>query len=514
MGSRIKNSAKNIFFSEMAYAVTLLLQFITRSQFIHLLPQEFLGMNGLFSNILSLLSLAELGIGSAINFALYKPLKENDIETLKSVLRLYRNLYRATGAVVLAAGGVLAPFLPYFIKEMPETIEHMYLYYFLYLANSGISYFFTYKRALIICNQKEYVTSLISVLSGILLKILQIIVLVCFQSYVLYLSVMILVSAVENMAVSVVADRMYPYLKDKHVKKIDAKVIHAMKKNGYALVFQKIGEVVVYATDHLIISKFCGFVSVGLYSNYTLVIHAIQTAAYRFFDAITASIGNLSVSYGKDHVEKTFYRVLFIDAWMFCTCCVCVVCLMQPFIRLWAGPEYVLPAPTFFVIVFAFYLEGIRATVVTFKRAVGFYWRIRYKPLAESALNLLFSIPLAIRFGIAGTVAGTIISTFFMSFLYETWMLFKYYFQKGVRRYMLQQAKYAAVTGCAAFLARNGCRRIRVGQPWVCLCVQLCFCVLVSGLCMALAFRKEEAYVYLKAYARGVFKPFGKAGTS
>ena len=259
MESRIKNSARNVFFSEMAYAVTLILQFVNRSLFIRLLPEEFLGMNGLFSNILSLLSLTELGFGSALNFALYKPLKENDTESLKSLLRLYRRIYTATGLFVLVLGGALSHFLPYFIKEMPENAEHMYLYYFLYLVNSSVSYFFTYKRALILCSQKEYMISLISALSGVLLKISQIIVLCRFQSYTLYLSVMILTSALENIAISKTADRLFPYLKDRQVKAIDPQAVRAILKNGYALFFQKIGEVVVYATDNLILSKFCGF---------------------------------------------------------------------------------------------------------------------------------------------------------------------------------------------------------------------------------------------------------------
>lgn len=502
MESRIKNSARNVFFSEMAYAVTLILQFVNRSLFIRLLPEEFLGMNGLFSNILSLLSLTELGFGSALNFALYKPLKENDTESLKSLLRLYRRIYTATGLFVLVLGGALSHFLPYFIKEMPENAEHMYLYYFLYLVNSSVSYFFTYKRALILCSQKEYMISLISALSGVLLKISQIIVLCRFQSYTLYLSVMILTSALENIAISKTADRLFPYLKDRQVKAIDPQAVRAILKNGYALFFQKIGEVVVYATDNLILSKFCGFALVGLYSNYTMVISSLQAAAYRFFDSITASIGNLCASDEKAYVETTFYRILFIDAWMFCTCSVCLSCLLQPFIRLWAGPEYMLSDFDVFIIILAFYLEGIRASVVTFKRAVGFYWRIRYKPIIESALNLLLSIPFAIHFGIAGTLLGTIVSTFCMSFLYESWMLFHYYFQKELCTYMAMQAKYAAVTVFASFLAYGSCSLIRFPQPLLSLFAQLFVCVTVSGLCMAFAFRKNEAYVYFKGYVK------------
>ncbi len=497
MGPRTKNSAKNIFFSEVSFAVILILQFVNRSLFIHLLPASYLSLNGLFSNILSFLSLAELGIGSAINFALYRPLKEQDTETLRSIMALYRRLYVITGLIVLTAGSLLAPFLPHLIKGMPDDMQHIYLYFILYLANSGLSYFFTYKRSLIICDQKEYITTVITTLSNILLKITQMFVLVFFQDYTAYICAMIGASLWENLVISAAADKMYPFLKEKNAKKPAPAIIRDIKKNVYALVFQRIGEIVVYATDNIIISRFVGFASVGLYSNYTLIIQAVQMAAYRFFDSITASIGDLVAADDKEHVEKILYRILFINAWMFCFCSVCLLCLLQPFIQLWIGASHLLPGGTVVIIVVNFYLEGMRATVVTFRRAMGFHWQLRYKPIIEGILNLAVSIPLAIRFGIAGTLLGTIISTMCVSAVIEPYMLFRYYFQKKPWRFMSRQIGYAATTSMAALLTIRACRLIHTG-PLTGFFIRICLCSLIPHLCMILVYRKNDEQLYLK----------------
>lgn len=493
MESRTRKSALNVLFSEISYAVILVLQFVSRSIFIQLLPAEYLGMNGLFSNVLSFLSLAELGVGAAINYALYRPLKEKDTETLKSLMALYRRLYTGIGLIVLTTGSLLAPFLPFLIKDMPEDIPGIYMYFLLYLFNSGISYFCTYKRALIVCDQKEYITTFISAVSGILLKGIQIVVLILTRSFGAYLGVMIVMTLLNNLVISAVAGRMYPYLKDRNVKKTDPAISREIRKNVYALVFQKIGDSIVYATDNMIISKFVGFAAVGLYSNYTLVLQAVQTAASRFFEALTASIGNLVVTDEKEHVEEILYRILFINAWMFSFCSICLLCLVQPFIRLWIGPQYLLPEGTLFLMVLQFYLAGMRSTAGTFRRAMGLFWYVRYKPMVEGILNLAVSIPLAIRFGIAGTLMGTIISTFFMSSVAEPYGMFRIYFRKGFLKFMLAQIQYGVVTIGAGLLTFGACSWFTsyTLEEFV---IRMAVCALIPNLCMVVVYRKNEHY--------------------
>ena len=499
MGSRTKNSAKNIFFSELSYVAVLILQFANRSFFIRFLPGQYLSLNGLFSNILSFLSIAELGIGSAIDFALYKPLKEQDTETLKSIMVLYRRVYTFAGLGVLIYGSAVAPFLSCFIKEPQAHIGGMYLYFLLYLANSGISYFYASKRSLIICDQKEYIVSIVNSLSHIAVKLLQIVSLILFQSYAVYLILLIAASLLENIVITILANRMYPFLKDKKIKKLSLGLSADIRKNAYALLFQKIGIIIVYATDNLIISKFVGFFYVGLYSNYTLIIQAVQTAAYRFFDSITASVGDFAAFNEKGHVEKMLFRVLFINAWMFCFSSVCLLCLMQPFIRLWVGEDYLLSGYILVIIVLNFYLEGMRATHVTFKRAIGLFWQTRYKPVFEGVLNLAISIPMAVRFGIAGTLIGTIISTGCMTGLLEPYLMYRSYFERGFWRFVLCHVKYALIAFMASCLTVFGCSMVK-GNPLTDFLVRVVLCTLIPNLFMAFIYKRNENYIYLKKF--------------
>lgn len=504
MSFRTRNSIKNIVFSEISYVVILLLQFMNRSVFIHFLPEEYLGMNGLFSNVLSFLSLAELGVGSAINFALYKPLKEGDVEALKSLMSLYRHLYKAVGVIVFILGSILMPFLPLLIKDLNSDIKYIYLYFMLYLFNSGISYFYTYKRSLIICDQKEYISTVATTISSIVLKVMQIAVLIVFESYAAYLSVMVAATIAENLIISAVADKMYPYLKDKNNKELDPKVLSEIKKNVFALIFHRIGEIIVYATDNIIISKFIGLVSVGLYSNYTLIIQAVKTVTNRFFNAITASLGNLVAFDDKEYVEKMLYNILFINAWIFSFCSISLLCLLQPFIKLWLGEKFLLSDSTVVIIVINFYLTGMRSTVLMFRNATGIFWYDRYKPIAEGAINLIMSVPLALRYGIAGTLSGTIISTLSVPFWVEPYILFKYYFNKKFYGFMLRQLKYLIMTIGISALTYLLCITARF-SPLMTLTARIMLCVFVPNVCMSIIFRKDDSYVYFKSSIARIF---------
>ncbi|MCM1101476.1 MAG: hypothetical protein NC079_08240 [Clostridium sp.] len=444
--SRTRNSIKNITYSMLSYGVILFLEFVNRTIFIHLLTDEYLGLNGLFSNILSFLSLAELGVGSAINYALYKPLSTGDYELVKSIMRLYRKLYRIIGCTILIIGGSLTPLLPYLISDMPKDMPNISIYYLLYALNSGMSYFYAYKRSLIVCDQKSYITSIVNTFSKIILSVAQIVILKITHSYISYLCMAIVVTITENIFISIAANKLYPFLRDKWVQPLAKSEIADIKKNVFALLFHKIGSQIVFSTDNIIISGFVGLIPVGLYSNYTLIVNAISATISRIFSAITASVGNLVLSHDKEHIEEVFYRVLFANFWIRSFSAISLFCLVQPFIQLWVGESYLLSQGTVLVIAINFYITGMRLTVVTFKDASGLFWPDRYKPLVECVINIALSIPLAIRYGVAGVLLGTIGSTLGVAFWVEGYVLFKHLFAKNMKTYLLKQLYYAGIT--------------------------------------------------------------------
>lgn len=442
MGTRTNQSIKNAIVAIIAYSTTTLLTFVSRTVFIRFLTDEYLGLNGLFSNILFFLSLAELGIGSAMNYALYKPIKDNNVEKIKSYMALYKKLYCTIGCIILILGLSLTPFLEYLIKDFPQDMPLIYVYFIIYVFNSGISYFCIYKRSLIVCDQKEYIATMISMIFGLFVKVAQIIVIWLTHSYLLYLLIQSVLTIGENMVISVIANRMYPYLKDKDHLLLEQQEIDNVKKNVFALVFHKIGSTIVFATDNIIISKFINLITVGLYSNYTIISSALHSIVEKIFNSIIAGVGDLVISADKEYVERVFNRILFINIALYGFCSICLFSLVQPFIRIWVGDEYLLELAVVAVCVLNFYLTGARKTIWIFKSATGNFYPDRYRPLIEGLANLILSILLVKKIGLVGVLIGTTITTVCISFWCEAWIVFKYYFKKTVFLYLARQFLY------------------------------------------------------------------------
>lgn len=482
-------------YSVVSYFCTLLLQFVNRTLFIRLLTSEYLGLNGLFANILSFLSLAELGVGNAINYALYKPLQICDKEKIKSIMYLYKRLYCMIGCVILILGGCLTPFLPYLIADMPQDMPHIYWYYLLYVTNSGISYFFAYKRSIIVCDQKEYIVSAVRIIFNIVLTVLQITVLIISRSYMFYLIMAIVVTVVENLTVSAIANSIYPYLTNKNVLRLSTYEKSEIKKNVIAMLFHKIGGVIVFSTDNIIISKFVGLIVVGTYSNYTLITNALNSILGRMLNATIAGVGNLALSESKRHVEEVFDKLLFANFWLRGFCAVSLLCLLQPFITLWLGESYLLTEISMLIIAINFYINGMRNVVGLFKDATGVFWHDRYKPLIESALNILFSIPLAIQYGVAGVLLGTLASTLVMPFWYEGYVLYKYLFGKSVRRYIVKHIQYAICVILAGTICYFLCNCVN-NTEIVAFLIRCLICLIVPNVFFLMLFRKTEEYGY------------------
>ncbi len=447
MGSRVENSTRNLIYALLGQGLSVLLSFISRSVFVQTLDAPYLGINGLFSNVLTILNLAELGISSAITFSLYEPLLNNDKCTIASIMGLYKRIYRIVGIVVLSAGLFLSPFIQYFITSETE-ISYVEWYFILYVVNTGVSYFFSYKRTLIAANQTQYINTIYQYTALIVQNILQIILLYTTHNFTIFLLIQIGTTIGQNIAISHKADKLYPYLKTEKVSIPNIKIINSIKKNVGAMFLHKVGSAVVNSTDNILISKLVNITAAGIYSNYYLVIGALNQLIGQFFSAITASVGNLGAEKDKLTLKVAFERVLFLNFWMYAFSTICCACLFQPFIELWVGSQLLLEANILFVILINFYLNGMRKTVLTFREAMGLYWYDRYKPIFESIINLIASIVLALRFGFVGIFIGTTISCLTTSFWVEPYVLCKYGFKNTyltIGLYFKQIATYSCL---------------------------------------------------------------------
>ena len=341
--SRTKNSIINIVAAVSGQGIGIIVGFITRIVFVAKLGEIYLGINGLFTNIVGLLSLAELGVGTAINYSLYKPLAENNVSKIKALMDLYKKIYYAIGIFILIIGMLLMPFLYFFGEDSDmRSISQIHLIFFLFLLNTSISYFYSFKRALIISDQKRYIATIYRYAFYIGMNIIQIGVLITTNSYILYLLINFISTITENICISKKADKMYPYLKEKVEVKLPKKDIEEIKKNTVALLYHKIGSSVINSTDNILISKIIGIVTVGIYSNYLLITNALNIIMGQFFMALTASIGNLGVTESSEKSENILYKIFFVNFWIVCIMSTSLYATVNLLIQEWFGSDMIL----------------------------------------------------------------------------------------------------------------------------------------------------------------------------
>lgn len=443
--SRIHATMKNSAVSIMIQLISIIINFVSRTVLIKTLGEQYLGISGLFGNILNMLSLAELGIGATITYWLYQPMANNDEERLSVLMAIYAKIYNILGILVLTMGLSIAPFLAFFMKEIPD-IPYLTLIYVLTVINMASSYFFAYKSTLIIVAQKNYILDITKFLFYFANSIIQIIVLLFFRNYLFYLIVGIISSLLGNVTISIIAEKMFPFLKNKIKARLTKEEKNEIKKDVSAIFSHNIGSFVLTSTDNMVISKFIGVVEVGLYSNYTMIIHAIQKLLNMIFGALTSSIGNLLNSVSKEKSYEVFKNIFFATCWLVGFCSVCMYILFNPFIALWLGEEYVFDNYVVFFIVLNFYLMFIRRPANTFKHCVGLFRNDKYKPFIEAFINLFTSIWLVNRMGIGGVFIGTAVSTVLACLYVEPHILYKYFYKKNVSEYFALLLRYSTVT--------------------------------------------------------------------
>lgn len=443
--SRTKNSIKNLTFALGGQMLSLLMQFAVRTVFIHTLGKEYLGLNGLFSNILSFLSLAELGIGESITISLYKPIAEGDEEKIKILMRIFRKAYCTIGIIILCIGASLTPFLPFFIKEMPD-IKHIQIIYLLNVLISAASYFYSYKSTFIIANQKNYIVTTNRYIINSLLALSRCMLLLIWHNYIAYLVLQILFLLIENISISSLANKYYPVLKEKTNKPLDKETKSNILNNISALIFSKLGSIVVYSTDNILLSKLFGLAAVGLYSNYSLLLNTVKGVFAQFFSAVIASVGNLRVLADEKKQMEIYNLIFFINFWLFAFATTAFAVLIQPFISLWAGNDYLMAPLTVIFLIINFYIVGMRRTNIMFCSAYGLLRYFKYAPVFEIIINLGASVLLAKIVGEAGIFIGTTISTVCICLWIEPFMLFKHGIKYSLKKYFIKYFAYMFIT--------------------------------------------------------------------
>lgn len=463
---RTKKSLMNMMVSLLGQLLNLGLAIAARSYLAQCMPSEYLGINGLFTNVLTILSLADLGIGTAMMYALYAPVARGDREEIQKLMNLYRRLYRYVAAAVALLGLAMLPFLRFLIRT-DTPVDHMVLIYLMYLTQSVTSYFFVYKSALIDAHQNQYINSIYTYVFTLIRYAAQIAALALTGSFLLYLAIQILCGLLPNLLASRRAERMYPYIRENRDSYPGREAEREIFRNVKALFIHKTASTMVYSVDSVLISALVSLGTTGIYSNYRLIYTNVSNLVTRLFDGVTASVGNL-VATQKDEAERyRVFRVLNFGAFLlYSYCAVAMKILFAPFIRLYFGEGYLLPQRTVLLLLAQFYLTGMRVVVQQFRNTMGLFWYDRYKSVVEVVVNLSLSILLGRRFGLNGILGATVIDLLAIPFWVDPVVVFHYGWPDNGRKYLAGYfARFAAWTGgmlLAGWAAERACALVEV----------------------------------------------------
>lgn len=491
---RTKNSIKNTSVSFITNLLTIVIGLIAQGIFIKILGSEYLGINGLFSNIISMLGIVELGVGSAIIYHLYKPIVEEDIKKVKALMNFYKKCYTIIALIILTIGLMITPYLNLFIEEVTIDIN-ISLVYILFIIEIVCSYLLSYKRSIINANQKNYLVNFIHIGYLVILNILEIIILVLTKNYYLYLGIKIVMRILENVGVTLLANKLYPYLKNNN-EKLDEKTKKDIFQKVKALFFHKVGGFIVLGTDNIIISKFIGIIEVGLYSNYYMIIDAIEKLFGQVIRAITPSVGNMLVKESSEKSFEIFKRVRFLNFWIATFSGISLLVVMNSFITVWIGSKYLLATCVLIVLVLNYYAKSMRSCHMIFKEAAGIYYEDRYIPLLESVLNIVASLILLKYFGLAGIFMGTIISSLALYCISYPKYVYKKLFNRSYLNYTKETLGYLSIFLVLAFITFKISRLIVINNAFLSLIINCLIAVVIPNLVLLIIFWHTDNFKY------------------
>lgn len=445
MESNFQKSFKNISLTMLCSTCSLFLSFISRSVFIHWLSSEYLGISGLFSNILTILSLAELGIGNVMLYSLYEPLKKNNVDKINALLNLYKKAYRYIALSIFIVGLLISPFVQVLIKEPPNIKEDLRFLFILYLINTSASYLCAYKKSMLLADQKSYIANIASSISQIIMMLTQCGVLILTRSYVLFLICQIVFTILLNLVLTAIVNRQYSCLFKKNYIPLTKGEIQSIFLNIKALAISRICGIVSTGTDNVIISKLFGLTPVGLVANYNLIINSVNNIVYSGLTSITSGIGHFNVESTVEEKRKIFNELFLAVYLIYSFICVCLAVLIQPFITLWIGDSFLLDFSTVLSLVFIVYVGGMNYPIYVFRTTKGYFKEVQYIYILSAITNIVLSIVLGIRLGVLGVFTATWLSKLILPEVWDSYYTYKKILEKKHSLYFIRYAIFLGV---------------------------------------------------------------------
>lgn len=504
--NRKKNATRNIIFGTCLKLYQIVVPFLMRTIMIYFMGVQYLGLNSLFTSVLQVLNLAELGVGSAMVYSMYKPVAEHDNNTICALMGLYRKYYRIIGMVVLAAGCVIIPFVPHLIKsDVPEGINIYVLYVMNLLATVFTYWLYAYKNSILQAYQRNDIVSKVTIITDTIKYILQIFTIVFLKNYYMYVLVLILLQIASNIITAAVVTRMYPEYRCKgSLPKEEVAQINSRIRDLFT---SKIGAVIVNSADTVVISAFLGLTVLAIYQNYFFIISSVIAFIAVVFNSCTAGIGNSIIVETKEKNYNDFKKFTFLIAWIAGFCTVCIVCLMQPFMNIWMNGNEKLMLGMSEVVCFCiyFFVYEIQQLLLTYKDAAGMWHEDKYRPLVTALTNLALNIIMVQFFGLYGVLLSTVISIIFIGMPWLFYNLFTVLFKRNAAKYVIRVVYYTVITIVISIITYSVCSLVPFTGIAE-LIVKLIICIIVPNLLFFATLFKFEEFGQVKTLVKGILK--------
>lgn len=490
--NKTRNAARNIFFGAIQKIVNIVMPFISRTVMIYVLGAEYLGLNSLFISVLQVLNLAELGVGSAMIYSMYKPIAEDDKDTICALMRLYKIYYRIIGIVILVVGLYITPYIPMLIKQdTPDTVN-IYVLYLMNLASTVLSYWlFAYKNCLLYAHQRNDIIDKTSSIVICVQQIIQMIVLALFRNYYFYLLIVLAAQIAKNLINAYVVTKMFPEYKDKGtLPKEQVKSINQRVKDLFTA---KLGGTVISSADAIVISTFMGLNALAMYNNYYFIMNSVSTFVFMVFTACSAGIGHSIVTASIDKNYNDFKTLTFIISWICGFCISCFYSLYQPFMKIWVGEKLMFNQGVVLLFCIYFYLFIMSGVFSTYKDSAGIWHEDRFRPLIGAIVNLVLNLAFVRKYGVYAILMSTIISYLIVNIPWLVYNIFFVLFKRSPKKYLCTILGYTMASVVVCFITAKVCDFILI-KGIIGFLIKGIICIVISNLVLFIIYRKTHEY--------------------
>ncbi len=494
--SRIYNSKKNISYGLIVTVINILVSFVSRTFFVKYLGPEFLGLNGLFVEVVTMLSLAELGVGMAINYSLYKPIHENDYPKINQLMSLFKKTYDLIALVVFVLGLCLLPFIHLIVKGTYFSHSYIRLVFILFVVNTSVSYLFSYNTSFVTADQKQYVVSVATAVMKLVFTIFMVLVLILTQNYILYLILVILLTVITNIIITCYVRKKYPFIDYKsNLPEEERKKVFGDIKNIFV---KRVSGVVTSSTTNILISTLVNTIQVGLYSNYTMFFSMVRTLNKQFSNGIKASIGDLTVSENSEKCIQVLRNLTFLFFSFSFIICSLLYSLCGDFITIWLGKDYLLTEIVVFISIVNLFIEICCEPLWQYLEVSGLFRQDRNIAILGSTVNLAIAIILGLKIGMAGIFLGTLFSQIIQMVL-KSMLLFNHLFSSSSKRFVFFMMKMFLLFIIILLACHFINRLMESYQVQVAFIIKAIITITISFTLYVITFRKSSEYVYTKS---------------